>query len=233
MPRLKALLSGLAIAGLTSVATVGLGLQPANADNFSFTGSFTNDSNVQLFNFSVAAPSTVTLLTYSYAGGINSAGTVIPEGGFDPILALFNSSGALINQNDDGGANVPASSVTGAHFDTFLQSALAAGNYSVAVMQFDNFANGPNLSDGFFQTGNTNFTAGNCSNGIFCDVTGHNRTNQWAFDILNVASGEVVGPPSPSQVPLPGALPLFATGLGALGLLGWRRKRKNSAAIAA
>ena len=29
-----------------------------------------------------------------------------------------------------------------------------------------------------------------------------------------------------SDVPLPGALPLFATGLGALGLLGWRRKRK-------
>jgi hypothetical protein len=29
-----------------------------------------------------------------------------------------------------------------------------------------------------------------------------------------------------SQVPLPAALPLFATGLGALGLLGWRRKRK-------
>jgi hypothetical protein len=29
--------------------------------------------------------------------------------------------------------------------------------------------------------------------------------------------------------PLPAALPLFATGLGALGLLGWRRKRKNAA----
>jgi len=27
-------------------------------------------------------------------------------------------------------------------------------------------------------------------------------------------------------IPLPGALPLFATGLGALGFLGWRRKRK-------
>jgi hypothetical protein len=26
---------------------------------------------------------------------------------------------------------------------------------------------------------------------------------------------------------LPAALPLFATGLGALGLLGWRRKRKD------
>jgi hypothetical protein len=30
-------------------------------------------------------------------------------------------------------------------------------------------------------------------------------------------------------VPLPAALPLFATGLGALGLLGWRRKRKRAA----
>ena len=34
-------------------------------------------------------------------------------------------------------------------------------------------------------------------------------------------------------LPLPSALPLFATGLGALGLLGWRRKRKNTAALAA
>jgi hypothetical protein len=33
-----------------------------------------------------------------------------------------------------------------------------------------------------------------------------------------------------SYVPLPAALPLFATGLGALGLLGWRRKRKNATA---
>lgn len=36
-----------------------------------------------------------------------------------------------------------------------------------------------------------------------------------------------------SATPLPGALPLFAGGLGAMGLLGWRRKRKNTAAIAA
>jgi hypothetical protein len=36
-----------------------------------------------------------------------------------------------------------------------------------------------------------------------------------------------------AETPLPAALPLFATGLGALGLLGWRRKRKSAAAIAA
>jgi hypothetical protein len=36
-----------------------------------------------------------------------------------------------------------------------------------------------------------------------------------------------------SATPLPAALPLFASGLGAMGLFGWRRKRKNIAAIAA
>ena len=33
-----------------------------------------------------------------------------------------------------------------------------------------------------------------------------------------------------AETPLPAALPLFASGLGALGLLGWRRKRKAQAA---
>jgi len=34
-----------------------------------------------------------------------------------------------------------------------------------------------------------------------------------------------------SATPLPAALPLFSTGLGALGLLGWRRKRRKAAAF--
>jgi len=36
-----------------------------------------------------------------------------------------------------------------------------------------------------------------------------------------------------TETPLPATLPLFATGLGALGLLGWRRKRKAAFALAA
>ncbi len=35
-----------------------------------------------------------------------------------------------------------------------------------------------------------------------------------------------------TSTPLPAALPLFAGGLGVMGLLGWRRKRKNAAAVA-
>ena len=32
-----------------------------------------------------------------------------------------------------------------------------------------------------------------------------------------------------SSTPLPAALPLFGTGLGMMGLLGWRKKRKAQA----
>jgi hypothetical protein len=39
-------------------------------------------------------------------------------------------------------------------------------------------------------------------------------------------SDGVVNTPSTSATPLPAALPLFATGLGGLGLFGWRRKRR-------
>jgi PEP-CTERM motif-containing protein len=51
------------------------------------------------------------------------------------------------------------------------------------------------------------------------------------------AKGPIIGYDSPVQIgtwdvrvvtPLPATLPLFATGLGGLGLLSWRRKRKNS-----
>jgi hypothetical protein len=38
---------------------------------------------------------------------------------------------------------------------------------------------------------------------------------------------------APSEIPAPAALPLFGTGLGALGLLGWRRKRKSTTSVLA
>jgi hypothetical protein len=40
---------------------------------------------------------------------------------------------------------------------------------------------------------------------------------------LEAGTGSLIDPPSPT--PLPAALPLFASGLGALSLLRWRRKR--------
>lgn len=177
----------------------------ASAADFSYTGSLPNPSAVQLFNFNVGTTSTVTLRTYSYAGGTNAAGQVIARGGFDPILALFDGSGVLIGENDDGGFLVPAD-IDGNRYDVFLQRLLGPGNYTVSVAAFSNFANGPNLSDGFQGDGSFN-----------------GRTNAWAFDILNVNSAAQVG-----AVPEPGTWALMLIGFGAVGA-SLRRRRRVSA----
>src|SRR3954464_13851032 len=79
----------------------------AAAANFSFTGTFAKDDDLQIFLFT--APSTDVLLrTWGYAGGTNINGQVIPPGGFDPILSLYDATGGLgalsplIDTNDDG-----------------------------------------------------------------------------------------------------------------------------------
>ncbi len=211
------------LAGATALATV-LFAGSAMATDFSFSGFLDADDDVQFFNFQVGTTSNVTLLTYSYAGGTQADGNLIIEGGFDPILALFDSSGTLINSNDDGSASdVGTSAVTGSTFDTFLTATLGAGTYTVAVMQYDNFPSGSSLSDGFTYSGQPNFTAGyGCSNGQFCDVDGFNRSAFWAFDVLNVDDAVVV---DPSPVPLPAGMPLL---LGALGAMGIARRRKKT-----
>jgi hypothetical protein len=194
-----ALASALAAGMMASAA-------PAHATDFSFTGNFATANDVALFNFSVGAASTVTLRTWSYAGGVNAAGDVIARGGFDPILALFDSTGAFIDQNDDGGFNVAADSVSGNHFDTFFSSVLAPGNYTVSVMAFSNFANGPNLSDGFWGTGSFG-----------------SRDTHWAFDVLNVNSAVV----QDGAVPEPATWLLMILGFGAIGGAMRNRQRQN------
>lgn len=186
----------------------------ASAADFSFTGTFSQDDDVQIFNFSVGAPSIVTLRTYSYAGGIQADGNVVSAGGFDPILALFDATGVLIAENDDG-PGVPSDPTTGARFDTELTTTLGIGAYSVSIMQYNNFAAGGLLSDGFLNDGLGNFTAGfgGCSASAFCDVAGDSRSNEWAFDILNVETATT------APIPVPAALPLLLGGLAALGLI--------------
>jgi hypothetical protein len=52
------------------------------------------------------------------------------------------------------------------------------------------------------------------------------------YSAIGTSGGSVSVTPV-STTPLPAAFPLFASGLGAMGLFGWRRKRKNAAALAA
>lgn len=220
--KLALVMATLIVLGIATTSTT-------KADNFSFTGNFTQDDNVLLFNFSVGTTSSVTLRTWSYAGGTNAAGQVIARGGFDPILALFNSSGQIIDQNDDGGpALVPVDAVSGTAWDTFLQATLTPGAYTVSVMQYDNFALGPNLANGFERSGQGNFTTafGPCAQ--YNDVSGvanNCRDSHWAFDVLNVNTAVQV-PTEP--VPEPTTMLLLGTGLaGVAAKVRKRRKARN------
>ena len=197
--------------GISALFAVNMAMSAtAAANDFSFMGALTADDDVLLFDFTVDEPSVVTLRTYNYAGGLTASGTLVPPGGFDPILALFDNEGNFIAYNDDGiSGTVPYDSNTNMAFDTALEIFLEAGIYTVSVMQYNNKAIGPTLADSFSRVGNPTFTSAyQCSNGQFCDSSKvapyNNRTNAWSFDVLNVESATQISPePEPEPQPEP------------------------------
>jgi hypothetical protein len=80
-----------------------------------------------------------------------------------------------------------------------------------------NFQDGTKLSVDLW---NTTYS---CQNGC-------NNETFYIGGTFTALNGPTNGNSEVGITPLPAALPLFATGLGALGLLGWRRKRKAQAA---
>jgi len=61
---------------------------------------------------------------------------------------------------------------------------------------------------------------------VVCSSSGGGSMNDSVFALLRVNDPPVFSPLPPPSL-------LFAIGLGAIGLLGWRRKRKSAAALAA
>jgi len=183
----------------------------ARADNLTFQGTIGADNAVQLFSFAVATVGSVDLRSYGYAGGTTSTGMVVPSGGFETILTLFDSSGNLLSENDDG-TGVATDPSTGLAGDSRITGTLNAGRYVLALTQYDNFARG-NLAEGFVETGHPNFTAdpnfttgGPCPSNLFRDISGaagRCRDGNWTVDFIGVATVAPVAPvPEPSTAGL-------------------------------
>lgn len=189
-------------------------VSPTKALDFDFSGTFEFDNDVALLNFSVGSASTITVFSSSWQAG-----------GFDPILAIWNAStGALIAQQDDGGnvGSTLSNAVSYNHgsWDSYYQVNLAAGNYTASIAQYDNFAAGSTLGEGFTYDGNPNFTTAYGSqdyfNGVQSSTDG--RTGNWAFHILNVESASQQSVPDASST-------LALLGMAMLALVGLKRCR--------
>ena len=186
-------LSRLGIVILVFCMSIGV----ATAGTFSFTGIFTQDDQLELFQFTAPSASLV-VQTWGYAGGTNGNGQVIAAGGFDPILSVFDATGGLlassplIDTNNDG-AGVDADPTTGNAFDSLLalNSLSPGGTYVLVLSQNDNAPLGGTYGDGFSQTGAGNFTAGEFGCGgtaPFCDASPAQRNGSWAVDIWECAT---------------------------------------------
>ncbi len=93
-----------------------------NAGTVTYTGSFTNSNDMQLFDMAFPTGS---------IGGSIAAATV----GFDPILSLFDSTGTtLLAQDDDSGPGL----------DSLIAGNLPIGSYILALTRYSFFPNSIN-----------------------------------------------------------------------------------------
>ena len=175
---------------------------------------------------------------YSYTGGTLTTSSFSCSGGiacnFNPDLT--QPVGFVISSGFDGLSQLS----TGTPLTNASMAVMVGGDWLVA------FPNPPPPTISLF-------AVLTLSNGLVTDWNiggGLSYSMVYNYSISTTAAGDVVrynnwfsddshfsylgtAPPGVwtggSSTPLPAALPLFATGIGVLGLLGWRRKRKQAA----
>jgi hypothetical protein len=197
---------------------------PARADSFPFTGTFTTDDQVQLFNFTLATTEEVTFQTWGYGGGTNAASDVIAPGGFESLLSWFGPDGSSIGDSSAygcGAGNVYQFDC----LDAYADPTLGPGTYTLALTVWENSSLGDgnpgDLALGFQYAGQPNFTAaGSCTQ--FCDGDENQDNGNWSVDIVGADSASML-----SSTPEPVTMLLAGCGLALIGLAKYRANREN------
>jgi hypothetical protein len=73
--------------------------------SLSYTGTLASPQSAFEVTFTLSAPDTVTFRTWGFGGGMNAAGQVVPAGGFDSLITLFQGAAVSANIYLDGSGN--------------------------------------------------------------------------------------------------------------------------------
>lgn len=211
-----------AVNGSQTLPGIGLGTIPSGGCTIgSFHDPATSNTSVAFLTASTDPSKVVNPSIYWFTWGGGSL-TIQVETGNNGFGYEINSELGLKSANTTLNADKSLPSALASNFVPWDNSSPTGGpNGPVNLILNYNLAAGDYILDTYL---------GNCD-------PNHGPCTQGNFDaddptyMVNFAPGAGVGTQG-SETPLPAAFPLFATGFGAMGLLGWRRKRKH-AAIAA
>jgi hypothetical protein len=213
-PSFKTALFGFALIGLFC----GAAPKAANATlvlvYWEYTGSFTGsiiNPGPPVILLSSGTGSEERCVPFPCFGNMSfSHNTSIPNFSGPPFATQTNFNGALTFS--DG---VRGTGLTGSYTGTFqLFDDASGGTINLDLVDL--------IGSGFLLNGRTG--SGRADGTVAFTPLFPPNGFDGTFDVtVNATLGQ----------PLPAALPLFATGLGVMGLFGWRRKRKNTGAIAA
>lgn len=157
-----------------------------------YQGNFAADNSTFRLQFNLTGPTTLTANTTSFANG-----------GFDPILTLFNDATGLAIASDGSG---PEAGIR----DASLSSMLGTGTYDLYLTEFPNaISPSGSLADGFLFASDPTATGDVCgvAGGMFLDAstsTCTQRTSAYSLSVTTSAVSAVTPePPSALLVLLP------------------------------
>jgi hypothetical protein len=202
--------------GWSSGANFGLGQGSAITV---FNGNFGSGQGLFVSDGTGKTPLGATL-TYTYEG-FEAAYTNVAF--TTPSNALFVNYNATVNATPLTASVVGQSQTVGFNFTN--------ANPALVPFLFQSISGGTTATNGGSVTSTAAIAFVVVNNGLtayaFFDDSGAGPDADYDDMVVRID----YTPPSSNggSTPLPAALPLFATGLGAMGLVGWRRKRKTAA----
>ena len=201
-------------------------LAPAGAVSIDvdLSGDFVQDNDVLTVNFSLDSDRLVTIFTSSHLAVGNGMG-------FDTAFFLWDSAGnwlGLFNDDSSFGGSALSNGVSHGYgeYDAYLNAFLGAGDYILTLVQTGNFPSPTNLSAGFGQDAQPNYTRdvfGWGPNDYFNGAFGVDpRTGHYDLHLVGVTDYSVDGASTP--IPEPTSMMLMLLG----GSLFAVRRRHNN-----